>query len=300
MRRFLVLLVSCAALCAPAGPAAASASPAPAGTAKLQPPTAGTGSHLLLDAQGQAGAGFHRQEIPTGMALTLQRGFALTPGAVAGVCPDDLATNDRCPPNAIIGTGTLDVLGEGFAFGPNGQRFTAQLTFYRAEPRQPGDPMGVVFSFRETSSGFHGASIGRVHDTGDPLLGLEARWDQLPIPQLPPGLHFTLERLRADIGAGAATPPVRVQATKKKRRHRCRKVTRRTSSGRRKTVFVCRKKHRRARSSTAAGARAAQAGGQAALLTNPPTCAGSWRVRIELVYKSATEQRDADAPCSAR
>ena len=297
MRRLLISLALVVGIVVVAGPAAAATAPAPAGTAKLQPPTPGAGSHLLLDAQGAAGAGFHRQEIPTGIALTLQRGFALSPGAVAGVCSDDLATKDQCPPNAIIGTGTLEVLGEGFAFGPSGQHFTAQLTFYRAEPRQPGDPMGAVFSFRETSSGFHGASIGRVHDTGDPLLGFEARWDQLPIPQLPPGLHFTLERLRADIGAGSATPPVRVKA--KKRRHRCRKITRHTPSGRRKTVFVCRKKHRRHRAAPRAVVRAAQAGTPPALLTNPATCGGSWRIRIELVYRDGTEQRDADAPCTS-
>jgi len=270
-------------------------SPAPAGTAALAPNAAGVGAHLLLDAQGPAGGGFHRQEIPTGMAIALQRGFAIDPTAVPGVCPDDLAGKDQCPPNAVVGTGALDVLAEGFAFGPGGQRFTAQLTFYRAEPRQPGDPMGIVFSFRETSSGFHGATIGRIYDPGDPLLGLEARWDELPISQLPSGLHFTIERVRADIGAGAATPPVRGRAGKKRHR-RCRKVVRRTANGHRKTVFVCPKKRRRHASSRSA--RATQAPRQTALLTNPRTCPGSWRVRVELTYTSGVEQRDADAPCT--
>ena len=53
--------------------------------------------------------------------------------------------------------------------------------------------------------------------------------------------------------------------------------------------YLCRKRKH--------AARAAQDG--AALLTNPATCAGTWRVRLELVYPSATEQRDADAPCTA-
>src|SRR5213592_1447187 len=101
-----------------AGPAAAGM--APAGTAKLDPSTAGAGAHLLLDAQGPAGGGFHKQEIPTGLSIALNKGFAFDPAAVGGVCSDDQASGDQCPPNSIVGTGLLDVLGEGFAFGLNG------------------------------------------------------------------------------------------------------------------------------------------------------------------------------------
>jgi hypothetical protein len=297
-----------ACACIAAAPAAASTAPAPAGTAKLEPATAGAGAHLLLDAQGPAGGGFHRQEIPTGLAIGFNKGFALDPAAVAGVCSDDQAKNDQCPPNSIVGTGLLDVLAAGIAFGPSGQQLTAQLTFFRANPRQPGDPMGIVFSFKETSSGYHGASIGRVLTLDDPILGTQIKWDQLPIPSLPPGMHFTLERLRADIGAGTATPPARVKpAPKAKRncrkagrrgktlyvcRHRvksmsCHRATQRTKSGRRVTVYICRRRR----------AHAAQDG--AAFLTNPPTCTGTWRIRFELDYPSGIEQRDADAPCSA-
>jgi hypothetical protein len=280
--------------------APAAASTAPAGTAKLDPATAGAGAHLLLDAQGAAGGGFHKQEIPTGLSIALNRGFAFDPAAVGGVCSDDQANNDQCPPNSIVGTGLLDVLGEGFAFGLDGQQFTAQLTFYRANPRQAGDPMGVVFAFKELSSGYHGTTIGRVMALDDPLLGSQVQWDKLPIPELPPGLHFTLERLRADFGAGTATPPNRVQPTPKRkpncrkaRRHHkivyiCKKKPKHMSCRREKHHFVCRRRHR---------ARAAQDGG--AFLTNPTTCAGTWRVRLQLVYPSGTEVRDADAPCTA-
>src|SRR3954469_22283861 len=289
MRRLLICVLVLGGVAA--GPAAAYTSKAPDGTAKLDSATAGGGEHLLPDAQGAAGGGFHRQEIPNGLAIGLQKGFAMDPAAASGICSDDAANNDQCPPNSIIGTGSLDVLAEGYAFGPNGQNFTAQLTFYRANPRQPGDPMGVVFQFREPSSGFHGASIGRLTTLDDPILGPQLRWDQLPIPKLPPGMSFTLQRLRVDIGAGTATPPQRVKP-KKKRKHRCRKVTRRTKSGHKKTVFVCPKKKHRKKTT----AHKAQAG---ALLTNPPTCTGSWRVRLEVTYKDGTEQRDAGAPCQA-
>ena len=287
----IALALACA--CITTAPAAASM--APAGTAKVDPPTAGAGAHLLLDAQGAAGGGFHRQEIPGGLAISFNKGFAFDPAAVGGVCSDDQASNNQCPPNSIVGTGLLDVLGEGFAFGPSGQQFTAQLTFFRAEPRQSGDPMGIVFAFREPSSGYQGTTIGRVLSIDDPLLGTQFQWGKLPIPSLPPGLHFTLERLRIDLGAGTATPPVRVRPAKRK--PNCRKVRR---HGR--TYYLCRRKPKTMRCRRSGKrwlcrkrAHKAQDGG--AFLTNPPACAGTWRIRLELAYPSGNEVRDADAPC---
>jgi hypothetical protein len=284
----IALVVACALI--GAAPAAA------ATTANLAPATAGAGSHLLVDAQG----GFHKQEIPGGMTIGFNKGFAFDPAAVAGVCSDDAAANDTCPANSIVGTGVLDLLAEGFAFGPNGQQFTAQLTFYRAQARQQGDPMGIVFAFKETSSGFHGATIGRVMAIDDPLLGTQIQWDKLPFPSLPPGMQFTFERLRLDVGAGTATPPIRVKPTAKKKRncrkfrrhgktfYRCRKRVKSMRCHKHGKVWICRKKHR---------ARAAQDGG--AFLTNPTACGGTWRVRVQLAYPSGIETRDADAPCTA-
>jgi hypothetical protein len=294
-------LISIGVLCAGVAAGPATASTAPAGTAKLDPATASAGAHLLLDAQGPAGGGFHKQEIPNGLSISLSKGFAIDPAAVGGVCSDDQAANDQCPANSIVGTGLLDVLGEGFAFGLNGQQFTAQLTFYRAAPRQAGDPMGIVFAFKEVSSGYHGTTIGRVLNVDDPVFGLQLKWDKLPIPELPPGLHFTLQRLRVDLGAGTATPPVRIKPAPKKKPN-CRKTKRHH-----KTVYICKRKPKHMTCRKQRGhyichkrkhnARAAQDG--AAFLTNPTACAGTWRVRLELVYPSSTEQRDADAPCTA-
>jgi hypothetical protein len=294
----IALALACA--CITTTPAAAST--APAGTAKLDPAIAGAGSHLLLDAQGAAGGGFHKQEIPGALSIGFNKGFAFDPAAVGAVCSDDQAGKEQCPPNSIVGTGLLDVLGEGFAFGPNGQQFTAQLTFYRAAPRQAGDPMGIVFEFKETSSGFHGETIGRVMTVDDPLLGTQIQWDKLPIPSLPPGLHFTLERLRIDLGAGTATPPNRVKPAAKKKPN-CRRTKRRSHG---KVVYLCRhrtkslrcRKHgKRYLCTKRHTAHKAQDG--AAFLTNPAACTGTWRIRLQLAYPSGTETRDADAPCSA-
>jgi hypothetical protein len=251
-------------------------------TAQLSPNAVGAGAHLLLDASG-TDAGFQAQQIPSGLAIGFQKGFAFDANAVGGVCADDAASKSKCPPNSIIGTGSLKVLGEGLAFGPHGTTFTAQLTFYRAAPRQPGDPMGVVFAFREPSSGFEGASIGRLMPATDPALGEQVRFDKLPIPALPAGFHFTLQELKLDWGAGASTPPVRV--TKKKattrRRHRhhgpwLTKISERFLGGPITTPLP-----------SAAGA----------LLSNPTACAGTWQVRFEVDYGDGAQTHDAAAPC---
>jgi hypothetical protein len=295
MRRLLLAALTITAT----GAFAAGASAAtPGGTAQANPTLAGSGAHVLVDMQGADG-GLRPGKIPTSLAIGLQKGYAVNPDAVAGICTDDQAGDQACPPNSILGTGSFDLHASGFAFGPNGQDFTAQLTFYRANPRQPGDPMGVVFYFREPSSGFHGASIGRLATLDDPVLGPQLLFDQLPIPKLPSGFTFTLKRMRVDLGAGAATPPVRVKKAKK-RKHRCKRVTKRTRSGRKKTVFVCpKKKHIKKRSSTR-HAVARQAADGPALLTNPADCTGTWRVQVRFGYGSENETRDLDAPCVAR
>jgi len=297
MRRLLIAALTIASTGALAATAAAAG---PGGTAQAQPNQAGAGSHVLVDMQGADG-GMRPGKIPTSLAIGLQKGYAVDPAAVAGICTDEQANDMKCPPNSIVGTGSFDLLAEGFAFGPNGQHFTAQLTFYRANPRQPGDAMGVVFSFIEPSSGFHGASIGRVATLDDPVLGPQFLFDQLPIPKLPSGFKFTLQRMRLDLGAGAATPPVRVRKAKK-RKHRCKRVVKRTRSGKKKTVFVCpRKKAKKPKRHRAARrASAAQASSGAALLTNPAQCPGTWRVQVRFGYGSETETRDLDEACAGR
>jgi len=245
--------------------------PAMAGvTAQLTPNTAGAGAHLGLDVAGQDG-GLRSRQIPSGLAIGFQKGFAFDPNAVAGTCTDpSAASKGQCPANSIVGTGSVEVFAEGYAFGPNGQHFTAALTFYKAPPQAPGDPMGVVFYFREPQTGYQDASFGRLMPVADPVLGMAVRWDKLPIPNLPQGLYFTLQHLKVDLGAGAATPPVRVTTSHKKhRRHR---------------------RHHRHRAS------AAQSG--PALMTNPTSCAGTWRIQLEVDYSSAADKHDVDAACT--
>jgi hypothetical protein len=252
---------------------------------QLSPNAAGAGAHLLLDAGG-ADAGFRAQQIPTGLAIALQKGFAVDPNAVGGVCADDAAQKFKCPPNSIVGTGSLKVLAEGIAFGPHGTTFIAQLTFYRAAPRQPGDPMGVVFAFREPSSGFQGASIGRLMAASEPGLGDQLRFDKLPIPALPGGFHFTLQELKLDLGAGASTPPVRVAPKRRARRRR-----RHVPPG----LWLAKLGDRYLPGAATGPPPLPATGG--ALLTTPATCAGTWQVRFEVDYGDGPQTHDAAAPC---
>lgn len=252
-------------------------------TAELTPNTTGAGAHLLLDAKG-TDAGFRPQTIPSGLAIGVQKGFSFEPTAVAGVCADDAAAKFKCSPNSIVGTGSLDVFAEGLAFGAHGMTFTAQLTFYRAAPRQPGDRMGVVFTFREPSSGFQGASIGRLMAVAD---GDELRFDKLPIPALPSGFHFTLRELKLDFGAGASTPPVRVSKKTKARRRRA------AARG----SFLTRTSER-FRPGPSAGPPIIPSAG-ASLVRNPTTCTGTWKVRFEVDYPDGPQPHDAGAPCAS-
>jgi hypothetical protein len=118
----------------------------------------------------------------------------------------------------------------------------------------------------------------------DPVLGEELRFDKLPIPSLPNGFHFTLRDLKLDLGAGASTPPVRVAKKKRARRTRVRGDSFARTSAR----YV---------PGTALGA-GPTFPASAALLKNPPTCTGTWTVRLEIDYGDGPQKHDANAPCT--
>ena len=267
----------------------AGATPAPDGTAFVNPTKAGVGSHLKIDAKGPDG-GLTPKQVPTALGLALQKGFAFDPAAVPGTCTADQAKNYACPADSVLANGSFLGLVEGPGFGANGQPFDAAVTFFKAAPQQPGDPAGVVFSFKEASSGFQGESLGRLMNLpGDPTYGSQIRFDKLPLPDLPPGITITINELKLDVGAGsdapAHTPAVQRKKHKKHKKHaRC---TKHSKSKR------CRHRHRR--SSSRAHARAAATG---SFLTNPPACATSWTIQLQLDYANHQERREAAVPCT--
>ena len=270
------------------GASAALATPAQDGTAFVVPTTAGAASHLHIDARGTDG-GLTPKEIPLAMGISLQRGFTVDPSAVAGTCSADQAKNYACPSDSLIANGSFVGVVTGLGFGPNGQPFDAAISLFKAPPQQAGDPAGVVFQYKESSSGFQGEGLGRIMNLpADSTYGTAIRFDKLPLPSLPPGLTITINEVKFDIGAGSATPPHSPKVTRKRhRRHRphCTKRYRRHHHG-----HCPHKKRRRHTARTSA---------TGAFLTNPATCTTGWSVQLEFDYKTHQELREANVPCTS-
>jgi len=268
-------------------------SPAPDGTAALSPNTTGAASHLKLDVKGQDG-GLRPKVVPSAFALAFQKGFTLNAQVVSGVCTADQASNDQCPETSRLAKGTI-------AVAVNGQNFTATFGLFRADPVQSGDPSGIAFTYHETSSGFHGGDIGRLHPIDDPVYGTEIRIDPLPLPKLPPGLTITLNELQMDAGAGTLAPAVHPVAKKKKRKLSCTAKAKRIKNKRKRRAALhrCAALKRRHSTHHTRSAHAAQTG--STFIQNPPDCsAGAWMIRVEFDYgNNGNELRDASAPCAA-
>lgn len=270
-------------------PAAASASPAPDGTAFVNPSTAGAGSHLKIDAKGQDG-GLTPKDVPTAMTLAVEKGFTFDPAAVAATCTADQAKNYACPADSTVANGSFIGVVTGPGFGPNGQPFDAAVSFFKAPPQQSGDPAGIVFSFKESSSGFQGENIGRLMNLpSDPVYGSQIRFDKLPLPDLPPGITITINELKLDLGAGSAAP-AHTPAVRRKKKHK-KRLPVCTHKRHKHCRHVKKKKKKHARAHAAA---------TGAFLTNPTTCTSAgWTVALELDYASHQERREASVPCTA-
>lgn len=271
---------------------AAFASPAADGTAFVVPTTAGAASHLHIDAKGTDG-GLTPKEIPLAMGISFDRGFAFDPAAVAGTCSSDQAKNYACPADSVIANGSFIGVVTGLGFGPNGQPFNAAISLYKAAPQQSGDPMGVVFTYKEASSGFQGEGLGRLMTLpSDSPYGTALRFDHLPLPDLPPGLTITINEVKFDIGAGSATPAHSPKVTRKRKRHHHKKRRHCTKRYRHRHHGHCphkRRHHRRHH---------ARASASGSFLTNPATCTTGWGVQLEFDYKGHNEVREASVPCT--
>lgn len=270
---------------------AALATPAQDGTAFVVPTTAGAATHLHIDARGTDG-GLTPKEIPVAMGISLQRGFTVDPSAVAGTCSADQAKNYACPADSLIANGSFLGTVTGLGFGPNGQPFNAAISLFKAPPQQAGDPAGVVFQFKESSSGFQGEGLGRLMNLpATSPYGTAIRFDKLPLPSLPPGLTITINEVKFDIGAGSATPAHSPKVTRHAKKHHRRKCTKK-----RRRHHKCRVHHRRKRRTTSRSAHTSATG---AFLTNPATCTTGWSVQLEFDYKSHQELREAAVPCTS-
>lgn len=294
LARRLALGAATAALlaAAPAG-----ASPAPAGFAALQPNTPQSGSHLLIDGKGMD-AGLRPNDIPTSLGIAFQKGFVLNPAAATATCTVDQANNEQCPDASRLGAGAIGVT-------LSGSHYTAQLTFFRADPPQAGDQGGIILYFKEPQSGFSGAGVGSIRTMDDPTYGELIRFDKLPLPNLPPGLDITLDHIQLDLGAGSSVAPAASHDKKKtKKKHS-------THHSHHKVRLRCARyrghgRHRHCvrylhgkRNHLPPRARKSQAS-VASFIANPQDCsAGSWAIQFQVGYKTGQELREAQAPCVA-
>jgi len=184
-------------------PALAAGSPMPAGSVTIKPATKSAGSHLKI-AAGGTDAGFRKGQIPDALSISFQKGFVLKPTAVKSTCTEDTAMKDACPPDSVLGKGSIQVL-------LSGSRYTANITFFRA-------PKGVIFYFKEPESGFNGASTGQVRTGQDPY-GKVLAFDKLPLPALPPGLDIRLDKLALDLGTSGGKGKCTKYSGKGSKRH---------------------------------------------------------------------------------
>jgi hypothetical protein len=300
----VVACLAAAVLLALAAPALSDTQPAPAGLATLVPDNAAAPSHLKLDAEGPGG-GLEAGKLPSSLAFAWQKGFTIDPSAVPGVCSNSQADNGQCPDSSRFASGTIDLVAHGGGFAPGGSHYTANLTLYVGPPQQAGDPAGAVFHFIEPSSGFSGSSRGRIDNLSDPTYGTEVRFDKLPLPSLPPGFTFDLQSLKLDVGviggqsaapsgsgtgsgsgSGSGTGTTNTPGHRRRRHRRGRTLHIRHHAVRKASTGAA----------SAAGARAASA---SSFLVNPPTCSGSWSVRLQIGYSDGVQERDASAPCTS-
>lgn len=270
---------------------------APGLTASLPPyDYAGFQSHLILTEVGPAG-GFPANHVPNSFAIYFAQGFGFDPKAVSTTCSTAQAdpNNNTCPTASRIGRGVIDVTLSG-ALSGNDQ---AQITLFEMPPQAPGDIAGVAFYFfindTKNQFQFQGTSVGDLKPiSGDPQFGATIDIPKLNFPTIPGLINITLNDMKLDVGAPDFTAsqftvtssnspaPVKRRHKHHKRKHHKRHVS---------------KKH--ARHAAAAVTSLNPKPVAHSLLTNPPSCAGSWPIRVSWGYSDGVRNTDAGAPCSA-
>jgi hypothetical protein len=256
-------------------------------TATLPPYSyAGFQSHLIIADVGDAG-GLTPHKVPGSMSLLLAPGFKFDPQAVSATCSTAQAndqSNDSCPKASRIARGSIDVTIAGLVNGSD----TATVAFYAMAPQASGDIAGVAFHFfvsdDKNSFQYQGTSIGHLKPlTGDPMFGDVIQFDKLPVPQVPPGIDITLNNLKLDLGA----PDLSVSQFAA------------TAGPGTQTPAQSHRKHAKAKpKSRRAQARLTPSPAAHSFLTNPPSCGGSWAIRVAWGYSDGQRTADAGAPCT--
>ena len=193
-RRLLPLAL---ALGAAAG--ASAAEPAPEGAVRLEPPTAGRGSALVVDVdpRGSAPSG---GETPKSVSVLFQRGFRFEPRAVRGRCGDAQAQEGTCPENSRIGRGSAEGTA-GTLAGP--VKFTASIDLFLARPRSGGDLADVIVEVKEPQSNMRGSARGSLRALSAGQFGSALSFDVSGEDAQPPAGVTSVEIERVQLRVGA-------------------------------------------------------------------------------------------------
>lgn len=232
---------------------------APEGTVQLVPNTAGKPSTLSLDLNPEEPGG---TETPRSVSLFIARGFKYDRRARAVRCSDADAQQVSCPAKSRIGAGQAMATASGFLVPGGSMDFTASIELFLARPAA-GDVAGVVVQVSEPTTGVRQSAKGRLVPVAEGPFGLELRFDQFPgTGQVPPGVAVDVKRLQLTVGA-------KRKVRKVKRVRKKKKVV--------KKVTVRRYY----------------------LITNPPTCEGSWPFQVRVGFPSSELVRDGTIACTA-
>jgi hypothetical protein len=256
-------LIRSSALAFAAGALIASSAPgqpAPEGTVQLTPNTAGKPSTLSFDLNPEE---MGTAETPQSVTLFIANGFKFDRRARAERCSDAQAQQVACPPKSRIGTGQAIVNASGFLVPGGSQDFTASIEMFLAAPASPGDLAGVVVQVSEPTTGIRRSGRGRLTRVAEGPFGSALVFDEFPgAVQPPPGVTIDVKRVQLSVGA----------------RRRVRKV----KKVRKKKKVVRKVRVRRYY-----------------LITNPPTCTGSWPFQVRVRFPSGEVVRDGAIGCSA-
>ena len=235
-------------------------------TLTLTPASPGKHSRLSLHASGEAVSS--GQQAPKSVSLFITRGFKLDPRARAGRCTAQKADAFDCPITSRVATGSAQ--GEVTLPPFPTYHFTATLEAFLAPRAQPGDIAGVVVLAQ--ASGRRATIHGRLLPVaGSGPFGAELRFE-----------NFDVAQQQAPVGASAKLTRFDLSVEARRRVRKVRVVRRRVHT--RHGTKVRRRRKVRIR--------------RYYLITNPPTCTGSWPYQLRATFPSNPEVvRDGSVVC---
>jgi hypothetical protein len=198
--------------------------------------------------------------LPSSVELLLQPGFASSAKSVSIPCAASQASTNTCPSASKIGSGSVGL-------SLFGTPITVPVTLYLGPPLQAGDIASVILI-----GTFQGANLnisGRLFTPAQG--GLEVLLSSFP------SIPLTLNSLSVSLYAAQT-------------------VTTTTTKTVIRTVFTGKGKHRHKKKVKKKIKKSVKT--VYSLITNPPTCSGTWTGSAILTYTSGSDILPLSAPCT--